>query len=142
VVHFDHTVRLWNLTDPTHPTPLGPPLTGHTDTVFSVVFSPDGHILASGSRDGTVQLWDLSDPTHATPLGPPLTGHTNTVNALAFSPDQHILTSGSADHTVRLWEMNVDRAIQRICAITTNTLTPAKWQQYVSPDLPYSPPCP
>jgi hypothetical protein len=52
------------------------------------------------------------------------------------------LTSGSLDQTVRLWGMNVDQAIQRICATTANTLTPAKWEQYVSPDLPYRPPCP
>jgi hypothetical protein len=38
--------------------------------------------------------------------------------------------------------MNVDQAIQRICATTTNTLTPTTWKQYVSPDLPYHPPCP
>ena len=30
----------------------------------------------------------------------------------------------------------------RICATTPNTLTPVKWGQYVSPDLPYRPPCP
>jgi hypothetical protein len=33
--------------------------------------------------------------------------------------------------------MNVDDAIQRICATTTNTLTPAQWNQYISPELPY-----
>jgi hypothetical protein len=37
--------------------------------------------------------------------------------------------------------MNVDQAIQRICATTTNTLTPMKWKQYISADLPYHPPC-
>jgi hypothetical protein len=35
---------------------------GHDDQVNSVVFSPDGHWLASGSKDGTVKIWD------ATPL--------------------------------------------------------------------------
>jgi hypothetical protein len=38
--------------------------------------------------------------------------------------------------------MNVDQAIRRICATTANTLTREKWKQYVSPDLPYRPPCP
>lgn len=35
-------------------TPLGQSLTGHTNAVNWVGFSPDGHILASVSNDQTV----------------------------------------------------------------------------------------
>jgi WD40 repeat protein len=137
----DSTVRLWDVADPSHPTSLGEPLTGHTNVVYSVVFSPDGRTLASGSHDSTVRLWNVADPSHPTPLGQPLTGHTNPVASVAFSPDGHSLASGSGDHTVRLWGTNVDQAIRRICAISTNTLTPVKWKQLILSDLPYRPPC-
>lgn len=33
-------------------------LKGHTDTIYSLKFSRDGEILASGSMDNTVRLWN------------------------------------------------------------------------------------
>jgi WD40 repeat protein len=34
-------------------------LTGHSDRVYTLAFSPDGKILATGSWDKTVKLWKL-----------------------------------------------------------------------------------
>ncbi|MGH3871874.1 MAG: WD40 repeat domain-containing protein [Pseudonocardiaceae bacterium] len=38
-------------------------LTGHTGSVSSVTFAPDGRTLATGSNDGTVIMWDLTSLT-------------------------------------------------------------------------------
>jgi WD40 repeat protein len=58
-------------------------LSGHSGSVRSVSFSPDGTLLASGSYDGKVKVWDVGNSvfTHS----PLPTSHTLTV--LSHEPD-------------------------------------------------------
>ncbi len=83
-------------------------LSGHSDSVNSVAFSPNGKILASGSADGTILLWDTE--THR-PIGEPLTGHTDLIMSIAFSPDGKTLASGSYDNTIILWDVETHQPI-------------------------------
>ena len=137
----DDKVWLWNLTSAAGPTPAGQALTGPAGTVFSVAFSPDGKTLAAGSGDDKVWLWNLTSAAGPAPAGQALTGPSGTVNSVAFSPDGKTLAANSSsDGTVRMWSIDVGAAIQRICAATSNALTPAQWKNYI-PQLPYRPPC-
>jgi WD40 repeat protein len=136
---YGGTIQLWDVADPAYLRPLGQPLTGGGPNVNSVAFSPDGRILASGSIDGTISLWDVADLAHPQLLGQPLTGSTVAVDSVAFSPDGHTLASGSADGTTRLWNLNVQSAINRICA-TAGGLTPQQWDEYI-PQMGYQPIC-
>ena len=76
-------------------------ITGHTDAVRSVDFSPDGQTLASGSEDNTVRLWDVQTGT----LIRRFLGHRYNVNSVSFSPDGQTIASGSTDETIRLWDV-------------------------------------
>jgi len=82
-------------------------LTGHSDTVSSVAFSPDGRTLASGSYDRTIKLWDVQSQRQIATL----TRHSNCVNSVAFSPDGRTLASGSWDKTIKLWDVQRQRQI-------------------------------
>jgi WD40 repeat protein len=113
-------------------------LSGHTDLVTDLAFSPNDKILASSSYDETVRLWNTAP---AGPLGNPLTGHTDYAMGVAFSPASNTLVSIGNDNNAYQWDLNVNDAISRICAATARALTPGLWRRDL-PGVPYSPPCP
>lgn len=75
-------------------------LKGHTDGIFSVCYSPDGSLLATGGRDKAVQLWDARTGKSLRTM----TGHTASVYRCVFSPDGSRLASASSDKTICLWD--------------------------------------
>src|ERR1700733_5010803 len=76
-------------------------LRGHSGPVWSVIFSPDGTRIASGSEDTTIRLWDLMSGAQ---IGPSLRGHSGPVYSVAFSSDGTHVVSGSSDKTIRIWD--------------------------------------
>ena len=78
-------------------------LRGHTASVTSVLFSPDGSLLLSGSQypDNTARLWDAATGRSLFVLA----GHKNEINTVTFSPDGKRVATSSADQTARLWDV-------------------------------------
>ncbi|KAG8714967.1 hypothetical protein FRC09_017063 [Ceratobasidium sp. 395] len=83
-------------------------LPGHTGAVYSVVYSPDGVYIASGSSDNTIRIWDAHT---GKPVGQLLTGHTSSVTSVAYSPDGAYIASGSSDRTIRIWDAHTGTPI-------------------------------
>ncbi len=51
----DKTVKLWSVESQKGVATLQ----GHSESITSVTFLPDGKYLASGSSDNTIKLWSL-----------------------------------------------------------------------------------
>ncbi len=76
-------------------------LRGHSHRVWTIAFSPDGQLLASGSDDQTIRLWDAQDGTCLAVLQ----GHTGGVTSVRFSPNGQLLAISGEDASIRLWRV-------------------------------------
>jgi len=86
-------------------------LTGHSDFVNALDFSPDGKILATGSGDRTIKLWDVRSGTEIRTL----TGHSESLNEVKFSPNGKILaTVALFDKQIKLWDVESGSEIRNL----------------------------
>ena len=88
------TVQLWDAATGEHKETL---TEQHTNSVFTVAYSPNGASFVSGSKDDKILLWD----TATYQLKASLTGYPD---AIAFSPDSSILAIAGRDKKIKLWD--------------------------------------
>jgi WD40 repeat protein/DNA-binding SARP family transcriptional activator len=100
-------------------------LSGHTDEVSDVEFSPDGTRLASASLDYTAKIWDFASGKELFTLR----GHTDQVMQIRFSPDGTRLATASWDGTAKIWDVATGQALMTLSGHTVR-LTDIKY----SPD--------
>jgi len=82
-----------------------------TVLVESILFSPDGRLLAIGGGGdeedrGVVHLWDVEKRQR---IDAQIDGHEGVavkVKALAFSPDNKFLATGGTDKIIEIWQIN------------------------------------
>lgn len=87
---------------------------GHTDTVRSVEFSPDGSRIVSTSWDNTVRIWDTETANNIKILKGKFS-----VNSASFcSFDGKKIVFASSDNAIRIWDTEIGKCIGKITGHT------------------------
>ena len=75
---------------------------GHTDGINSAVFSPDGKLVLTASKDKTARIYDAltGSELHI------LKGHEDIINSAAFSNDSKLVITSSDDKTARIFDVS------------------------------------
>jgi uncharacterized protein with WD repeat len=85
-------------------------LKGHTNSIGSAVFSPDGKKIVTASDDQTARIWDAKSGKMLRTFS----GHTNVVQSAFFSPDAKKIATADTDKTVQIWNVESGRLLQTL----------------------------
>ncbi len=103
---FDNAIRIWDSKTGKNKKTL----ILRKGSVWTLAFSPDGKMLASGSSDNNIRLWETETWKYKVILS----GHDAHIRTLAFSPDGETLASESYDGTIRFWDTQTGKEKNKI----------------------------
>ncbi|HEU5100496.1 MAG TPA: protein kinase [Roseiflexaceae bacterium] len=84
-------------------------LSGHTDALYAVAFSPDGKQALTAGADETVQVWDVASGQELRQCK----CYPDSVISVTFSPDGRQALTGSDYGIVRLWDTTTGQELRR-----------------------------
>jgi WD40 repeat protein len=83
----------------------------HSNSVFTLRFTPDSKYLISGSRDARLKVWDV-EKDYA--LAEEVVAHLYAINHLEFSPDGKHFVTCSMDKSIKVWNADTFRLLKVI----------------------------
>lgn len=98
VGYSDSQIRIFGLSDLN----LRYIINAHSNSVFTVRYTPDGRFLLSGSRDAHLKQWSVWDNYQ---LSQDVVAHLFAINHLDFSPDARLLVTASMDKSLKVWSL-------------------------------------
>ncbi|CAG7815967.1 unnamed protein product, partial [Allacma fusca] len=93
-----------------------------SEPIQVVRFSPDGKMLAVGSRDNIIYIYQVADSYHKYNRIGRCTGHSSFISHLDWSADSTFVQSNSGDYELLFWNASVCRQIPQ-----TSQLRDTEW---------------
>jgi len=103
----DRTIKFWDLATGQ----LKITLTGHINTIRSLILSPRHPYLFSCGDDKMIKCWDLEYNKTIRSYH----GHLSGVTCMAIHPVQNVLVTGGRDSTARMWDIRTKHQVQVFC---------------------------
>lgn len=105
VGYSDATVRIFDL----ETYDLKRTIPAHTNSVFTVQYSPDYQFLLTAGRDAHLKVWDVEQQYS---LHQDIAAHLFAINHLTFSPDGDLFATASMDKSVKIWDAKTYRLLK------------------------------
>lgn len=102
----DGNIRIWNITTGQ----VERTLSGHTNSLYKAVLSPNENFLASSSRDRTARIWDVAAGQELYKL----TGFKCSVKSVAFSPNGKMLDVVGNDGMLKVWDVETGKELKSL----------------------------
>jgi len=100
---FDQNISCWKIDTKSFAQTFIKPRINHSHqgSITSLLFSPTGKYLFSGSSDQMINVWEVLNRRHITTLK----GHESGITCLALSRDCNYLVSGDLDDQIIVWQV-------------------------------------
>ena len=95
----------------------------HLDTIYDLVFSPDGKYYATSSADKLVTVRD----SRTNQIKTRIEGHTSFALAASFSPDGKRIATGGDDETIKVWNLETGEQSINLLSSRSGPFTDIHW---------------
>jgi WD40 repeat protein len=86
-------------------------LSAHQNSIFTIVYSPDGAYLLSGGRDAHLKIWNVKDGYS---LKESIVAHMYAINNICYHPSGKYFATCSMDKSIKIWDAGSFRLLKVI----------------------------